>query len=255
MDERDRCQALTLDGDRCKNVAREGSRFCHVHRNQATEKAAEHQAAVTDGVPDETGSSNGRAERVGESHRTKAEVDSAESHQLPGSEGEAATERAVRQVDVIERVPTIEGPESYDRNQALPPSFSLQTWDHSSFAVEVATRPEFFDATLRGDSWDPATFFASWDYHGRLLHSQGATVYSLPERAWLSLRAANRLYYRVITSSRADAWSEDSRVSTSVEVAVANDGPFIDLKGGRLERLPNSTIRAEESLWRDEPGE
>lgn len=98
--------------------------------------------------------------------------------------------------------PHIDGPDTVPRG-APPPTFSVQVGDGRYYAVEVAAEPELFDSGDVGHVRDDANFYGSWSDTALMQDSE----YRLPPAVWSRLkRASERLYYRVLSSRRQDAW-------------------------------------------------
>ncbi len=140
---------------------------------------------------------------------------------------------------------TILAPASH-RVSTGPPSFEIELAAGRFFSVELATEATLFDAARSGER-DPDNYYASWEDS----QHRGEAPYALPEAAWERLQRAPRLYYRLHTSSRADAW-EDARVSVEGEDLVL--APFIELVAGTTERTaPPPAPLVERSAVADEP--
>ena len=149
--------------------------------------------------------------------------------------------------------PVITGPETYDRTSPVQPSFLIAPGPGRYFAVEVATDPASFDANNPAANRDGAHFFASWQ-QGPLLSTgadaSGSLTYRLPLAAWKQLSVAATLFYRALTSSAPNMWS-DSRESYPATGGGA--APAIVLKGRAGARMDFPISRPEEALWRQDP--
>ncbi|QJE00169.1 caspase family protein [Massilia forsythiae] len=98
--------------------------------------------------------------------------------------------------------PSIEGPSAVPR-AAPPPTFSVHVDSNRYFAVELAAEPELFNSADVGHVRSDTNFYGSWSDTALMQGSQ----YSLPAAVWQRLRAdSERLYYRVLSSRRQDAW-------------------------------------------------
>jgi hypothetical protein len=96
----------------------------------------------------------------------------------------------------------IEGPTAVPRS-APPPTFSVHVANDRYFAVEVAAEAALFDTGDVGHVRSDSNFYGSWSDTALM---QGAQ-YSLPAGVWGRLRQdSERLYYRVLSSKRQDAW-------------------------------------------------
>jgi hypothetical protein len=99
---------------------------------------------------------------------------------------------------------SIEGPASVPRG-APPPVFSVHVEDDRYFAVEVAAEPELFDTTDVGHVRNDSNFYGSWS--DTSLMEGALSQYKLPHTVWGRLaQDSERLYYRVLSSRRQDAW-------------------------------------------------
>jgi hypothetical protein len=140
--------------------------------------------------------------------------------------------------------PVATGPETYQRGTAVPPTLTLDLGNRRLFAVEIATDPALFvDASAR----TPQTFFASWAAEQRLSRADAQnTTFTIPLAAWLQLRAADALYFRVLTSTTATQWVDALSSPTRPAPSIALNGQFTHA----LEQ----PYRDEELLWRRDPG-
>jgi hypothetical protein len=145
-------------------------------------------------------------------------------------------------------LPSISGPDEYDRASVIGPTFLVRPGQDRYFAVEVAASPAMLAAGADRPA-DTSVWFASW-WKGLLpagLDATGAVAFTLPIGAWRALRENDALYYRVLTSATADGW-------TTVQISdPGEDGipPAIALTGAVAPR-PTVTVRSDERSWRDE---
>jgi hypothetical protein len=148
--------------------------------------------------------------------------------------------------------PVIDGPETYERGDPIAPSFLVMPGRRALYAVEVATDPDLFDQSAPEDR-TAATFFSS--AASGLLEAadlaDGQTTYTLPHRAWMALRGADRLFYRV---TAAPSGSQDL-LSGQPSWPTGDDAPppSIEVRG-LAAREPAMIHRPEEDLWRRDPG-
>ena len=105
-------------------------------------------------------------------------------------------------------VPEIDAPPVAHRN-APPPQFSIHVGPARYYAVELATDASLFDASDPRQVRSDDNFYASWRERALMQDS----VFPLPAPVWDRLKNEDRLYYRVLSSARRDAW-EDYRVSS-----------------------------------------
>jgi subtilisin family serine protease len=147
--------------------------------------------------------------------------------------------------------PVIDGPETYERGDPIEPSFLVMPGRKALFAVEVAVDPDLFDQSAAGDR-TAATFFSS-AASGMLEAADladGQTTYTLPRPAWMALRAAGRLFYRVIA---APSGSQDLLGGQpSWQTGDGAPPPSIEVRG-LAAREPAMIHRPEEDLWRRDP--
>lgn len=97
--------------------------------------------------------------------------------------------------------PHIDGPDTVPRG-APPPTFSVQVGEGRYYAVEVAAEAELFDSGDIAHVRDDDNFYGSWSDTALMQGSQ----YRLPPAVWRRLKGGERLYYRVLSSRRQDAW-------------------------------------------------
>jgi hypothetical protein len=92
--------------------------------------------------------------------------------------------------------PSVRAPELWFRAEE-PPAFDVAAGPGRYYVLEVATRPELLDLERHGAERTPFNFYATWSDSPPLTHAR----YRLPERAWQQLRQADRLFYRIGTTS------------------------------------------------------
>src|SRR5262249_19012055 len=92
-------------------------------------------------------------------------------------------------------VPTVTAPASVLRSGPAP-ALQVNPRPNSFYAVELATVPELLAASRSADR-TPSNFFATWQTSSLL----SAPLFQLPAAAWNALKPANRVYFRVVTSS------------------------------------------------------
>jgi hypothetical protein len=122
--------------------------------------------------------------------------------------------------------PSVEGPKDLSRG-AGPPAFRVRPGSNRYYIFEITSQPELFDpANLRDRT--ASNFYATWDdptAPERLTQE----TYDLPQSAWDRLRFADRLYFRVGTTSTATGW-DNYRVSTFDDKGAT--APYIQLTDG-----------------------
>lgn len=104
--------------------------------------------------------------------------------------------------------PSIKGPSSVTRS-GPPPSFTVNAGPGRVFIAEAGTNPWLFDITNHGNERTSDNFYGSWSDTSPM---QGSS-YCLPSAVWERLGAADRLYYRIGSST--DANYSDYQVSSS----------------------------------------
>ena len=109
----------------------------------------------------------------------------------------------------------VRGPGSIDP-AAPPPTFDVTVPAGRWYAIETTPDLRLFDPARRRLRRN-ATFFASWST-GLLTAPQ----FSLSRPAWDSFRTGERLFYRILTTARPDAWD-----GAEVWPAQFADAPFI----------------------------
>ena len=88
--------------------------------------------------------------------------------------------------------PSIKGPSNTTRF-ASPPSFTVNAGPGRFFVVEVAVASELFDSTNHGNERSSDNFYGSWSDTSLMLGSN----YTLPSLVWQDLHNADKLYYRI----------------------------------------------------------
>jgi hypothetical protein len=143
--------------------------------------------------------------------------------------------------------PAATGPETYQRSTMVPPTLTLDLGQRRIYAVEVATDPGLF---ANPAARTPQSFFASWmNGKGLTRADDQVTTFAIPTPAWLQLRAAEALYFRVLTSTSETAWVETLNSGSS----TGRHWPRIVLHGQFTHGL-EQPFRDEELLWRRDPG-
>jgi hypothetical protein len=122
--------------------------------------------------------------------------------------------------------PTIQSPASADRG-GDPPSFTVDVNGNKYYVVEVATDSSLFSNS--GGRTDN-NFYASWQHDSNNHISGSNTTYNLPASAWSSLRAADRLYCRMISTSSASGWDN---CMYSTDDSDAAQAPSLEITGAR----------------------
>jgi hypothetical protein len=134
--------------------------------------------------------------------------------------------------------PSITGPQSIDRS-AGPPTFDVVTGSNPYYIVEITSRPELFDYVSNGSERSPSNFYATWNDSAAPSRLTSPT-FTLSEEAWEELRDADRLYYRIGTTSSSTAW-DDYMLSTGD--ADGASGPSLEITSASVSPQPPSGPR------------
>jgi hypothetical protein len=171
--------------------------------------------------------------------------------------GSAGTRTRRRRVGSQPRGPEIIAPERVPRAGPAP-VFHLHLAGDRYFAVEVARDVRLFDRT--GDPPpDPAAFYGMWqDGIGEADHD---VDWTLPETAWRSLRAADVLFYRILTTSTRPSPEGWTGVRASTPDELAEQAPFLLVTdtapappGVERDGMGPRVLDPDELLWRQPPG-
>jgi metacaspase-1 len=134
----------------------------------------------------------------------------------------------------------VTGPDQAARSGG-PPALTVSPAPNTHYAVELATDPTLFDRANNGARRTADNFYGSWEDTPRLTGSS----YTIPPAVWDRLKAADRSYYRAITTAGPTGWtnyiksSEDNAASppsilvTATPVGGGNDGPPPSRGGGK----------------------
>jgi subtilisin family serine protease len=105
-----------------------------------------------------------------------------------------------------------------------PPTFHVDPTPNLYYIVEVATQPDLFDAAGYGALRNADNFYGSWSDSA----FQTNATYALPAAVWARLRLADRLWYRVGSSSSATAYVDyvvsapDDMGATAPSISIAS---------------------------------
>jgi len=173
---------------------------------------------------------------------------------VPSVKIEGGNARTVKDGTASSR-PLIIGPSEHDRT-AGPPIFTIVPQENGNdyFAVQVGTRAALLKQAGEGQRTED-NFYGSYE-EGRLLEVDGISHYTLPDDTWARLRKADRLYYRVVTTSSPDGWTNE-RAST--DDGGKEHAPSISIvgahRGRRAKELPIRTTSAgrlsDEAHWHE----
>lgn len=150
-------------------------------------------------------------------------------------------------------LPWITGPLTHDAG-GDPPTFTLELGRNRFYAVEVTADGRLFDRAANEGRRTPTNFYVSW--RDGLHEAQGpTTTYTLPASVWDRLRSAERLYYRLLTtSSRKSDWPD---YQTSTPDDKGAEAPRIDLLKAAARRAASDSAAGvartakldDEALW------
>ena len=124
--------------------------------------------------------------------------------------------------------PHIVGPVVYARGDE-PPTFTVVPGANRYYGVEVAAELALLDTAVT-ETRTAGNYYAS--HTSGLRHSKRATTFTLPTQAWMRLRLAQRLYYRVMTCAEDDPQWPNYQVSTPDQLSTTT--PFIELTNPSL---------------------
>src|SRR5262249_19566949 len=132
------------------------------------------------------------------------------------------------------QAPSITGPDAYDRGSDDPPSFDVDRGSNSYYMVEVTSDPELFGR--RADR-SAENFYGSYD-DPEVLAPYTSSTYTLPQSAWEVLKANDKLFYRVVSTSSETDW-KNTMFSTWDGDAVTS-APFITIEEQRAAQAARS---------------
>jgi hypothetical protein len=107
---------------------------------------------------------------------------------------------------------SVKAPASWPRDSDDPPSFTVSTGSNRYYIFEAATLPELFDITNHGAERTSENFYGTWN-DPNVPSRLTATNFTLPQDTWNRLRQAERIYYRIGTTSSLTGW-DNYQVST-----------------------------------------
>jgi metacaspase-1 len=122
-------------------------------------------------------------------------------------------------VDVT--APSVTGPDSLSRGDD-PPEFHVDTGSNPYYIFEAATEGSLF---ANYDAQTSSNFFATWADPGSPSRLEDES-YTIPHHAWDALKPADRIYYRVGTTSSLTTW-DDYQVSTPDDEGAS--APYIQV--------------------------
>jgi metacaspase-1 len=108
---------------------------------------------------------------------------------------------------------SVKGPDSWARDSEEAPSFTVSTGSNRYYIFEAATQPELFDLTNHGLERTSQNFYGTWN-DPNVPSRLTATSFTLPQNVWDRLKQAERIYYRIGTTSSLTGW-DNYQVSTS----------------------------------------
>ena len=128
---------------------------------------------------------------------------------------------------------SVSGPQSWPRTGQAP-NFKVSLGAHPYYVFEVTSNPALFDMRARGRERDYASnFYGSWRDVSVPSHLT-TPHFQLPEPAWQSLRAADRLYFRIGVPKSPTGWDWSYSTEESMAVSAAGAAPLPGSEASRL---------------------
>jgi hypothetical protein len=121
--------------------------------------------------------------------------------------------------------PRVRGPNSVERD-GEPPTFDVVTGSNPYYVFEITSFPLLFNDDNRRNGYD---FYATWDDPNAPVRLTGSR-YSLTLQAWSQIKGADRLYYRIGTTSSETTWDD---YATSTDGPDGYSAPWLDVSGPR----------------------
>lgn len=127
------------------------------------------------------------------------------------------------------------------------PSFQINKGGRKYFALELATRPELFDAANYEDERNQDNFYGSW-----VVQLESGNSYTLPSDVWNSLKKSSRLYYRLHVADN-NQWDN---YDVTITDSNATNAPFIKIGSADIpetpempeEEIKNPSIKGPQSI-------
>ena len=116
----------------------------------------------------------------------------------------------------------VDGATSRSRTAGAP-DFRVDTQGAPYYVVEFATDLDLFDADTHGNERNANTFWASWE-ESPVMRAE-YSFYPMPNTVWNALKGANRIYFRVGTTTAEEDYP-DYTVSTD---DVTTTGPYLTI--------------------------
>jgi metacaspase-1 len=133
-------------------------------------------------------------------------------------------------------VPTVSGPSTLDRETDDAPTFNVDRAGAPYYIFEIASDYSLFPSSEgRNDS----NFYGSYADAG-VSSRLTTSTFKLPDSTWQLLKAADKLYYRVGTTTSATDW--DNYVTSTAD-DQASSAPSISISGVKALLPPKTTTR------------
>lgn len=120
--------------------------------------------------------------------------------------------------------PAIFGPATAER-VGSPPAFDVDPSPNAFYGIELAIRRELFDSAAHTEERFPDAWYGSWEDSPFF----SSSVYIAPVEVWERLNHADRVYYRLWTTSSATEWQDIGASFLDEEAALA---PFVEIIDG-----------------------
>jgi hypothetical protein len=135
--------------------------------------------------------------------------------------------------------PSVVGPPGYSRLEADGPAFKVTLGDNPYYIFEITNDPVCFG---NPDKRMDANFYASWD-DPTAQARYTSSVYRMPSQAWNALKDSDILYYRVGTTTSADADHWDNYLTSTTDGDAAQ-APSLTLTGAKIPIAPQPAVAA-----------
>jgi hypothetical protein len=120
--------------------------------------------------------------------------------------------------------PTVTGPASLSRDTDSAPSFNANTAGAPYYIFEMTTDTSLFSNL---DARSATNFYGSYNDSSVPNRLTGAT-FTLPDSAWQSLKSADKLYYRIGTTTSQSGWDNyvastpDDQAATAPSISITS---------------------------------
>jgi hypothetical protein len=139
-------------------------------------------------------------------------------------------------VPVSDAVPTVSGPSTLDREADDAPTFNVDRAGAPYYIFEITSDYSLFPTSEgRNDS----NFYGSYADAG-VSSRLTTSTFKLPDSTWQLLKVADKLYYRVGTTTSATEW--DNYVTSTAD-DQASSAPSISISGVKTLIPPKTSTR------------